>query len=253
MTKKKPLVVVTRQLPDLVETRMRELFDARLNLDDKPMSQAEIVEAMREADVLVPTITDHINAAHDRPGGRADEADRQFRQRRRPHRRHQRAPARHHGHQHAGRPDRRHRRHDDGADPFDGAPARRGLADHSRRATGPAGRRPGCSGAGSPASGSASSAWAGSARRSPAARAPSACRSTITTAAASPQQIEESLEATYWDSLDQMLARMDFVSVNCPHTPGDLSSAVGAAAQISAPRRHSDQYGARRGDRRERA
>ena len=60
MTKKRPLVVVTRRLPELVETRMRELFDARLNLDDKPMSQAEIVEAMREADVLVPTITDHI-------------------------------------------------------------------------------------------------------------------------------------------------------------------------------------------------
>ena len=63
MTKKKPVVVVTRRLPELVETRMRELFDARLNLDDKPMTQAEIVEAMREADVLVPTITDHINAA----------------------------------------------------------------------------------------------------------------------------------------------------------------------------------------------
>src|ERR1700734_2002466 len=63
MTKRKPLVVVTRRLPELVETRMRELFDARLNIDDKPMSQAEIVEAMREADVLVPTITDQINAA----------------------------------------------------------------------------------------------------------------------------------------------------------------------------------------------
>src|ERR1700722_16853752 len=33
-------------------------------------------------------------------------------------------------------------------------------------------------------------------------------------------QVEEALEATYWDSLDQMLARMDFVSINCPHTPG---------------------------------
>lgn len=32
-------------------------------------------------------------------------------------------------------------------------------------------------------------------------------------------QIEEELGATYWDSLDQMLARMDFISVNCPHTP----------------------------------
>ena len=58
MTKKKPLVVVTRRLPELVETRMRELFDARLNLDDTPMTETEIVEAMREADVLVPTITD---------------------------------------------------------------------------------------------------------------------------------------------------------------------------------------------------
>ena len=34
-----------------------------------------------------------------------------------------------------------------------------------------------------------------------------------------PPRIEEELEATYWDSLDQMLARMDIVSVNCPHTP----------------------------------
>ena len=36
--KKKPLVVVTRKLPDSIETRMRELFDARLNLDDTPMT-----------------------------------------------------------------------------------------------------------------------------------------------------------------------------------------------------------------------
>jgi glyoxylate reductase len=34
-----------------------------------------------------------------------------------------------------------------------------------------------------------------------------------------PAAVEEALEATYWDSLDQMLARMDIVSVNCPHTP----------------------------------
>src|SRR4051794_40183778 len=43
-------------------SRMRELFDARLNLGDAPMSEAEIVEAMKEADVLVPTITDEINS-----------------------------------------------------------------------------------------------------------------------------------------------------------------------------------------------
>ena len=39
---KKPLVIVTRKLPEAVETRMRELFDARLNVDDKPLSQAEL-------------------------------------------------------------------------------------------------------------------------------------------------------------------------------------------------------------------
>src|ERR1051326_4993113 len=58
--KKKPLVVVTRKLPDSIETRMRELFDARLNLDDTPMTDAQIAEAVRTADVLVPTVTDEI-------------------------------------------------------------------------------------------------------------------------------------------------------------------------------------------------
>src|SRR6201987_4590896 len=58
--KKKPLVVVTRKLPDSIETRMRELFDARLNLDDTPMTAEQVAEAMRTADVLVPTVTDHI-------------------------------------------------------------------------------------------------------------------------------------------------------------------------------------------------
>ena len=60
--KKKPLVVVTRKLPDSIETRMRELFDARLNLDDTPLTAEQIAEAVRSADVLVPTITDVINA-----------------------------------------------------------------------------------------------------------------------------------------------------------------------------------------------
>ncbi|MBR2689572.1 MAG: D-glycerate dehydrogenase [Aquamicrobium sp.] len=60
--KKKPLVVITRKLPDPVETRMRELFDAKLNVEDKPMSREEIAAALREADVLVPTITDRIDA-----------------------------------------------------------------------------------------------------------------------------------------------------------------------------------------------
>jgi glyoxylate reductase len=61
--RKKPLVVITRKLPDPVETRMRELFDARLNVDDRPMTQPELVAAVGEADVLVPTVTDRIDAA----------------------------------------------------------------------------------------------------------------------------------------------------------------------------------------------
>src|SRR5436189_845747 len=59
--KKKPLVVVTRKLPDSIETRMRELFDARLNLDDTPMTPEQVADAVRTADVLVPTVTDLIN------------------------------------------------------------------------------------------------------------------------------------------------------------------------------------------------
>jgi glyoxylate reductase len=61
--KRKPLVVVTRRLPDVVETRMRELFETRLNLDDKPLSSAELVAAVQSADVLVPTVTDEIDAS----------------------------------------------------------------------------------------------------------------------------------------------------------------------------------------------
>jgi glyoxylate reductase len=61
--KKRPLVVVTRRLPGVVETRMRELFDTRLNDDDKPLSAAELVEAVKSADVLVPTVTDEIDSS----------------------------------------------------------------------------------------------------------------------------------------------------------------------------------------------
>ncbi|WP_204278989.1 hypothetical protein, partial [Klebsiella aerogenes] len=60
--KRKPLVVVTRRLPDAVETRMRELFDTRLNQDDTPLSKEAMAAALREADVLVPTVTDEIDS-----------------------------------------------------------------------------------------------------------------------------------------------------------------------------------------------
>jgi glyoxylate reductase len=58
----KPLVIVTRKLPDAIETRMRELFDTRLNHDDTPMTQAQLIEAVQQADVLVPTVTDRIDS-----------------------------------------------------------------------------------------------------------------------------------------------------------------------------------------------
>ena len=219
MTKKKPLVVVTRRLPESVETRMRELFDARLNLDDKPLSQAEIVEAMREADVLVPTITDHINAAMIAQAGDQMKLIANF---------------------------------GNGVDHIDVTSAlRRGItvtntpgvmtedtADMTmalilstarrlvegshiipdgnwsgwsptwmlgRRITG---KRLGIVGMGR--------IGQALARRARAFGMSIHYHNRRRVAA----QIEESLEATYWDSLDQMLARMDFVSIHCPHTPG---------------------------------
>jgi glyoxylate reductase len=62
MSQKKPLVVVSRKLPEAIETRMMELFDARLNVDDKPLTKAQLIEAVKTADVLVPTVTDKIGA-----------------------------------------------------------------------------------------------------------------------------------------------------------------------------------------------
>jgi glyoxylate reductase len=218
MSKKKPLVVVTRKLPDLVETRMRELFDARLNLDDKPMSESDIVDAMREADVLVPTITDVINAGMIAQAGEQMKLIANF---------------------------------GNGVDHIDVTSAlRRGitvtntpsvltedtadmtmaliLATARRIAEGarviPEGHWTGWS-----------PTWM-LGRRITGKRLGIIGMGRIGQALALrarafgmsihyhnrrrvAQQIEEALEATYWDSLDQMLARMDFISVNCPHTP----------------------------------
>jgi glyoxylate reductase len=55
-------VVVTRRLPEAVETRMSELFDVELREDDRPMTRQELVSAMGRADVLVPCVTDQIDA-----------------------------------------------------------------------------------------------------------------------------------------------------------------------------------------------
>ena len=61
MARTKPTVVVTRKLPDVVETRMMELFDVRLNVDDHPFSHDDLTTAMQNCDVLVPTLMDRIN------------------------------------------------------------------------------------------------------------------------------------------------------------------------------------------------
>jgi glyoxylate reductase len=218
MSRKKPVVIVTRRLPDLVETRMRELFDARLNLEDKPMSESEIAEAMREADVIVPTLTDHISAPMIAQAGEQMKLIANF---------------------------------GNGVDHIDVTSAlRRGitvtntpgvltedtadmtmaliLSTARRIAEGARvipegrwsgwsptwmlGRRLGGKRLGIVGMGRIGQALAARAR----AFGMSIHYHNRRRVA---HQIEESLEATYWDSLDQMLARMDFVSINCPHTP----------------------------------
>jgi len=58
----KPAIILTRQLPETVETRMRELFNATLNEKDEAMDREALKDAVRQADVLVPTVTDVIDA-----------------------------------------------------------------------------------------------------------------------------------------------------------------------------------------------
>jgi glyoxylate reductase len=217
--KKRPLVVVTRKLPDSTETRMRELFDTRLNLDDTPMTQAQLAEAVRTADILVPTVSDEITAEL------------------------------------LNQPDARLKliaNFGNGVDNIDVAAAiARGitvtntpkvltedtadmtmallLAVPRRLIEGAAvlmegrewagwsptwmlghrvgGKRLGIIGMGRIGQALARRAHAFGMQIHYHNRRPVA------------PQIEEELRATYWDSLDQMLARMDFISVNCPHTP----------------------------------
>jgi len=62
MPKRKPRVIVTRKLPDEIETRMMELFDTRLNVDDRQLTPDELRDALKNCDVLVPTVTDRLDA-----------------------------------------------------------------------------------------------------------------------------------------------------------------------------------------------
>ena len=217
--KKRPLVVITRKLPDPVETRMRELFDARLNVEDRPMTQPELVAAIKEADVLVPTITDHIDAALIAQAGENLKLIANF---------------------------------GNGVDKIDvAAAAKKGItvtntpnvltedtADMTMALVLAVPRRL--------AEGAyvltGEKKWAGWSptwmlgRRIWGKRLGIVGMGRIGTAVARRAKafglsihyhnrhrvlpaVEEELEATYWESLDQMLARMDIISVNCPSTP----------------------------------
>ncbi len=218
-SRRKPLVVVTRKLPDHVETRMRELFDTRLNENDKPMDRTELIEAVKTAEVLVPTVTDQIDAAVLTQAGEQLRLVANF---------------------------------GNGVDNIDVTAAlARGItvtntpgvltedtADMTmalilavpRRLTEGAvvmtgdrewggwsptwmlGRRIGGKRLGIIGMGRIGQAVA---RRARAFGLQVHYHNRRRVAA----KIETALEATYWESLDQMLARMDIISVNCPHTP----------------------------------
>ena len=218
MSAKKLKVVVTRKLPAPVELRLKELFDARLNNDDHPFTQEELVEAMQTADVLVPTVTDKLDGrimarAGDQLrliaqfGAGVDNIDVQSAVQR--------------GITVTNTPGVLT---DDTADVamalilsvprrlFEGAQIMNtggfdGWTPTWMMGRRLAGKRLGIIGMGRIGQAVARRAKAFGLQIHYHNRKPVSPR------------IEELLEATYWDSLDQMLARMDIVSVNCPHTP----------------------------------
>ncbi len=217
--RKRPLVIVTRKLPDVVETRMLELFEARLNLDDAPMTKPELIEAVKAADVLVPTVTDRIDAQVIAQAGErlkliasfgtgVDHIDLRSAQAR--------------GITVTNTPGVLTEDTADMAMALILATARR-LAEGERlvRALQWTGW--------SPTSMLGHRLWGkklgivgmGRIGQALARRARGFGLSIhYHNRRRVPAEIEQALEATYWESLDQMLANMNVVSVNCPHTPG---------------------------------
>ena len=218
MASRKPLVVVTRKLPEAVETRMMELFDTRLNGDDRAMTEAELAAAMAEADVLVPTVTDRLTAALIAGAGErlkliasfgtgVDHIDL--------------AAAQARGITITNTPGVLTEDTADMAMALILAASRRlvegervvregkwqGWSPTFMLGSRLAGKRLGIVGMGRigqalarRARGFGLSIHYHNRRRVP-------------------EEVEQEFEATYWQSLDQMLARVDIVSVNCPHTP----------------------------------
>jgi len=218
MAHKKPVVVVTRKLPDAIETRMMELFDARLNVDDKPMTKAELIEAAKIADVLVPTVTDRIDAGILSQAGPAlrlianfgagvDHIDL--------------ATSRQRGITVTNTPDVLTEDTADMAMALILAVPRR-LSEGERLL-----RSGNCNGWG-PTFMMGHRIWGkrlgiigmGRIGQAVARRAKGFGLSIhYHNRKRVHPDIETELEATYWESLDQMMARMDVISVHCPHTP----------------------------------
>ncbi len=216
--KTKPRVVVTRRLPDVIETRMMELFDCKLNLDDEPMSQGQLAQAAREADVLVPTVTDRIDA------GVLSQAGPQLRL----------VASFGTGVDHIDLKTARQRgisvTNTPGVLTEDTADMTMALllSVPRRLAEGERVMRSGRWGGWSPTSMLGHRIWGkrlgiigmGRIGQAVARRARGFGLSVhYHNRRRVHEDVEQELEATYWESLDQMLSRMDFVSVNCPHTP----------------------------------
>jgi glyoxylate reductase len=220
MKDRKPLVIVTRRLPEGIEGRLRDLFDARLNLDDTPMDATALKAAVRDAEVLVPTVTDRIDKAVIMQAGDGlklianfgtgvDNIDVET------------ALAR--GITVTNTPGVLTEDTADMTMALILAVARRIIEgaqvigpDNSWQGWSPTwmlghrifGKRLGIVGMGRIGQALARRAKAFGLQIHYHNRKPVHF------------SIEEALEATYWESLDQMLARVDIVSVNCPHTPG---------------------------------
>ena len=218
MARKKPVVIVTRKIPDVIEARMAELFETRLNPEDKPFGQAEMIAAVKEADVLVPTVTDRLDSSvlsQAAPrlklianfGTGVDHIDL--------------ASARQRGIIVSNTP---------GVLTEDTADMTMALilAVPRRLVEGERLVRSGAWKGWSPVSMLGHRIWGkklgiiGMGRiGSAVARRAKGFGIAIHyhNRRRAPAALEKELEATYWESLDQMLANMDIISINCPHTP----------------------------------
>ncbi|MEM8800509.1 MAG: D-glycerate dehydrogenase [Pseudomonadota bacterium] len=228
-------VVVTRRLPEPIETRMSELFDVKLNLDDKPMSSAELIEAVESCEVLVPTITDRIDA------GILSHANPEFRL----------IANFGAGVDHIDLASCRQRRitvtstpgvlTEDTADLtialmlaiprriLDGEAMVRAGDWSGWSPTHMLGRRIGGKRLGIIGMGRIGQAVAQRARAF-------GMSVHYHNRRRLPADVEDAYEATYWESLDQMLVRMDVISVHCPHTPSTYHLLSARRLELMQPR-----------------